>query len=108
MGTNEIVLMQSMSNNERLLFASEMNSARKSRTTALVLTFFLGGLGAHRFYLGQTGLGVLYALFCWTFVPAIVAFVELFLIMSRVDRFNENLATATAAKVQMLGRQAAA
>jgi TM2 domain-containing membrane protein YozV len=105
--TTEITLMQSMSDNERLLFTSEMNSARKNRTTGLVLTLFLGGIGAHRFYLGDTFLGVLYLLFCLTFVPAIVAFVELFLIMKRVDRYNDNLACAVAAKVRMLGRQAA-
>lgn len=108
MDTTEVTLMQSMNDNERLLFTSEMNSARKNRTTALVLTFFLGGLGAHRFYLGETLPGVLYLLFFWTLVPAIVAFIELFLIMSRVDRYNQNLATALAAKVRMLGRPAQA
>jgi len=30
----------------------------KSFTTALLLSFFLGGLGVDRFYLGYTGLGV--------------------------------------------------
>jgi TM2 domain-containing membrane protein YozV len=34
----------------------------KNRTTTLALTFFLGVLGVHRFYLGQTGLGILYLL----------------------------------------------
>jgi TM2 domain-containing membrane protein YozV len=33
-------------------------SAPKSFTTALLLSFFLGGLGVDRFYLGYTGLGV--------------------------------------------------
>lgn len=32
----------------------------KLQIVALVLCFFLGGIGIHRFYLGYTGLGVLY------------------------------------------------
>ena len=32
---------------------------KKSFTTALLLSLFLGGLGVDRFYLGYTGLGVL-------------------------------------------------
>lgn len=32
--------------------------APKSYTTALLLSFFLGGLGVDRFYLGYTGLGI--------------------------------------------------
>lgn len=31
---------------------------QKSFVTALLLSFFLGGLGVDRFYLGYTGLGV--------------------------------------------------
>lgn len=30
----------------------------KSYTTAILLSFFLGGLGVDRFYLGYTGLGL--------------------------------------------------
>jgi TM2 domain-containing membrane protein YozV len=48
----------------------------RNRTTAALFALLLGGLGVHKFYLGQPGLGVLYLLLCWTFVPAIVAFVE--------------------------------
>ena len=32
----------------------------KSKMTALLLCFFLGWLGAHRFYVGKTGTGVIY------------------------------------------------
>ena len=48
----------------------------RNRTTAAIFALFLGGLGAHKFYLGQAGLGILYLLFCWTFIPAIVGFIE--------------------------------
>jgi TM2 domain-containing membrane protein YozV len=51
-------------------------AASRSRTTAAIFALFLGGLGAHKFYLGQPGLGILYLLFCWTFIPAMVGFIE--------------------------------
>lgn len=50
--------------------------APKSRVTAIVLALLLGGIGIHKFYLGRSGWGIVYLLFCWTFIPGIVAFVE--------------------------------
>ena len=49
----------------------------KSRSLAILLALFLGGIGAHKFYLGSPGKGLLYLLFCWTFLPAVIAFFEL-------------------------------
>ncbi|PTT42909.1 TM2 domain-containing protein [Chryseobacterium sp. IT-36CA2] len=61
----------------------------KSKSTAALLAFFLGGLGIHRFYLGQNGMGILYLVFCWTFIPALVAFFDFFvLIFMSENRFN--------------------
>lgn len=48
----------------------------KNKITAALLAFFLGGLGVHKFYLGENGAGVLYLLFFWTFIPGIIAFFE--------------------------------
>lgn len=34
-----------------------------------LLALFLGGFGAHKFYSGKTGMGILYIVFCWTAIP---------------------------------------
>jgi TM2 domain-containing membrane protein YozV/ribosomal protein L40E len=62
----------------------------KSKLAAALFALFLGGLGIHKFYLGQTGWGILYLLFCWTLIPALISFIEgiLFLVMSDSD-FNQ-------------------
>ena len=60
---------------------------RKEKLVAALLAFFLGGLGGHKFYLGQVGMGILYLLFFWTFIPALIAFVEgiIYLTMSDAE-----------------------
>lgn len=61
----------------------------KSKFTAALLALFLGGLGIHRFYLGQAKLGLLYLLFCWTFIPAFIAVIDFFvLILMSETNFN--------------------
>jgi TM2 domain-containing membrane protein YozV len=49
---------------------------KKSKFVAALLALFLGGLGVHHFYLGNMVLGIIYLIFCWTLVPALVAFIE--------------------------------
>ena len=61
----------------------------RTRTTAVIFAIFLGGLGVHKFYLGQAGQGVVYLLLCWTFIPAIVGFIEGIVYLSMNDEaFN--------------------
>lgn len=48
----------------------------KDRWTAIALAFLLGGLGVHRFYLGQILFGILYLVFCWTFIPALIGLID--------------------------------
>jgi TM2 domain-containing membrane protein YozV len=50
-----------------------------NKTALLLLTFFLGGFGAHKFYLGKPIQGILYLIFCWTFIPGFVALIEFFI-----------------------------
>ena len=56
--------------------AAVTTSQTKSKTTAFLLAWILGGIGAHKFYLDRAGQGFLYLIFCWTFIPAIIAFIE--------------------------------
>jgi len=53
--------------------------------TAGVLALLLGGIGAHKFYLGETGLGILYLCFSWTLIPALVGFIEGILYLTKSD-----------------------
>ncbi len=47
-----------------------------SKVALLLLTFFLGGFGAHKFYLGKNWQGFFYLIFCWTWIPGLIALVE--------------------------------
>lgn len=57
----------------------------KSRIAAALLAFFLGGFGVHKFYLGRVGQGFLYLIFCWTFIPAFIAFIEFIIYLVTSD-----------------------
>lgn len=57
----------------------------KNRVVAALLALFVGSLGIHKFYLGQVGLGVVYLLFSWTFIPAIIALVEFVILIVMSD-----------------------
>jgi len=58
----------------------------KSKGVAILLALLLGGIGAHHFYMGHVFRGFLYLLFCWTFIPAIIALVEMVLIALTPDK----------------------
>jgi TM2 domain-containing membrane protein YozV len=56
----------------------------KNRITAGVLALFLGSFGAHKFYLGQP-IGWIYLIFFWTYIPAVISFVEAILFFLTTD-----------------------
>lgn len=57
----------------------------RNRYAAAAFAFFLGGFGIHKFYLGEVGLGIIYLLFCWTFIPAIIGFIECIVYLATPD-----------------------
>jgi TM2 domain-containing membrane protein YozV len=61
----------------------------KDKNVAAILALFFGFLGAHKFYLGRIGSGVLYLIFSFTFIPALLGLIDFFILalMDR-DEFN--------------------
>lgn len=59
----------------RQLVNVPMPRSKKDHVTAGILAICLGGIGAHRFYLGEW-IGLIYLLFCWTGIPMMVGVVE--------------------------------
>lgn len=63
--------------------------AGRSKFAAAMCALFLGGFGIHKFYLGRTGWGIVYLLFFWTFIPAIVSFFEaIYLLLMSEETFE--------------------
>ena len=50
----------------------ELRRPANHRKIAIVLAICLGWLGAHRFYLGQIGWGIVYLIIFWLFTPLVI------------------------------------
>jgi TM2 domain-containing membrane protein YozV len=88
-----------MTEQQRVAFYANYTAEEKSEVAGVLFAVFLGGIGAHHFYLRRTGLGILYLVFAVTAVPALIALVEAFFMPGRVREFNSQLSTYLAAAV---------
>lgn len=48
----------------------------RNKTVTALLAIFVGGFGAHKFYLGKTGQAFAYLLLMWTTLPFFIGFFE--------------------------------
>ena len=87
-----VELQRQLPTEESNTFAFKFERRKKSVTVAFLLAFFLGGFGAHKFYFNEIGAGLWYLIFCWTFIPSIIAIIELFFLSKKVDDFNYQIA----------------
>ncbi len=79
------------------VFYQQYEQVRRDEVVGILLALFLGGFGIHHFYLRRVGLGILYALFCWTPFPWVLGFIECFFMPGRVREFNAIQAAGIAA-----------
>lgn len=88
-----------MTPQQRTWFYAEYERARKDEVVGVLLALFLGCFGIHHFYLRRNGLGVLYLLFFWTGITAILGFIECFLMPGRVRNYNAAQASSIASYI---------
>jgi hypothetical protein len=87
---------------------SEYSAREKNPTTAFLLCFFLGIFGAHRFYLGQPGQGLLRLILSPLIVPGLIwELVDLFRIDGEVFERNLKLAEELVARAALAQPNAA-
>lgn len=75
---------------KRLAGAGTGSTGGKDKNIAALIAIFFGTFGAHHFYLGNSLLGVIYLVFCWTGIPTLVGFIEgLIYLGSNEQKFNQ-------------------
>jgi TM2 domain-containing membrane protein YozV len=79
------------------IFYQHYEAVRRDEVVGVLLALFLGGFGAHHFYLRRTGLGIVYLIFFWTPIPWFLGFIECFFMPGRVREFNAVQAAGIAA-----------
>ena len=63
----------------------DLVEGKRNKWIAIILAFFFGAFGIHKFYLGQIGMGIVYLLFCWTGITAIIGIIEAVLYLTMSD-----------------------
>jgi TM2 domain-containing membrane protein YozV len=88
-----------MTPHQRAWFYAEYQCAKKEEIVGILLALFLGGFGVHHFYLHRNTAGVLYLLFSWTGILALIALVECFFMPGRIREYNAGQAAYIATQI---------
>jgi TM2 domain-containing membrane protein YozV len=88
-----------MNPQQQAWFYAEYERARKDEVLGVLFALFLGCFGVHHFYLRRNVLGVLYLLFFWTGITAILGLIECFFMPGRVRDYNAMQATYIASHI---------
>ena len=100
---NNLHLKQDLSSHQLAVLNSELEAHKKSPLIAYLLWFFLGGLGAHRYYLGNIGMGIAMTL---TFGGlGIWALIDVFFINGRLKEINQQTESDLIMKIKAMDTQ---
>lgn len=77
-------------NNAQPMYVAN-NTKAVNKVIYCILAAFLGGIGVHKFYAGKIGTGILYLIFCWTFIPSTIAFIEFIIALCKKADTNGNI-----------------
>ncbi len=67
-----------------------LSSGSRNKIVAILLSFFLGGLGAQYFYYKEYLKGIICIVFCWTYIPGIWGLIHAVILLTMSDeQFNE-------------------
>ncbi|HOO27728.1 MAG TPA: TM2 domain-containing protein [Lachnospiraceae bacterium] len=53
------------------------NEKKVNKYCYILLAVFLGDFGIHQFYAGRVRRGILYLIFCWTFIPELLSIFDI-------------------------------
>lgn len=98
MGSSNLLTKQNMNPQQLAIVGQEFAKKAKSKTTAYLFWFFLGALGAHRFYVGDKTRGFFMLITLGGI--GIWALIDVFFIGSRVEEVNEKIEADVLATVQ--------
>ena len=93
------IMMKDLTDQQKMLFSSQFDSAKKDRNTILILSIFLGSWGIDRFMIGDMGMGILKLLTLG--LCGILWLIDLFLIRGKVDEFNRKKANEILAGIKL-------
>lgn len=95
---NNLLLKKDMSAEQLAMVQSEVDSKGKSKGIAYALWLFTGGLGGHRYYLGDIGYAIAMTLTLGGF--GLWSLIDVFFIGSRLEKKNEELEYESIQKVK--------
>ena len=98
--TEQQMMMQDLSDQQKMLFTSQYESVKKDRGTVLILSVLLGTVGVDRFMIGDVGMGML-KLFTFG-LCGILWLIDIFTIRGKVDDLNRKNANEIFQGIKMM------